>query len=268
MNKRKRQGSQSEPSFPGALMMMTARSTVAALLLLASLPLIAPGSCCCGLDGKEGVGECPPRGGCTETFCDSTGNPNSCVTGTCEGICESVSNIAQCSCHPLSMCDESAKPPNAKLKSKNELSMSQEDCETQAEEIGIPFIMRNTLDGAPAGCVRKTNPPMLIWVESCVTAAVCMTTNCNGCDLLGPKGYHDPGDPIGYIPSAAAGAVEKAEARLVLWHTGMKRKLPRRSSPTRAGLAAFLARNPKCVCLLYTSPSPRDRTRSRMPSSA
>ena len=23
-----------------------------------------------------------------------------------------------------------------------------------------------------------------------------------------------------------------------------------------------------CICLLYTSPSPRDRTRSRMPSSA
>jgi len=26
--------------------------------------------------------------------------------------------------------------------------------------------------------------------------------------------------------------------------------------------------NPYCRCLLYTSPSPRDRTRSRMPSSA
>ena len=26
--------------------------------------------------------------------------------------------------------------------------------------------------------------------------------------------------------------------------------------------------NPHCSCLLYTSPSPRDRTRSRMPSSA
>ena len=25
---------------------------------------------------------------------------------------------------------------------------------------------------------------------------------------------------------------------------------------------------PVCACLLYTSPSPRDRTRSRMPSSA
>ena len=31
-----------------------------------------------------------------------------------------------------------------------------------------------------------------------------------------------------------------------------------------AGRAAFVA----CLCLLYTSPSPRDRTRSRMPSSA
>ena len=27
-------------------------------------------------------------------------------------------------------------------------------------------------------------------------------------------------------------------------------------------------RTPSCCCLLYTSPSPRDRTRSRMPSSA
>ena len=28
------------------------------------------------------------------------------------------------------------------------------------------------------------------------------------------------------------------------------------------------ADDPSCTCLLYTSPSPRDRTRSRMPSSA
>ena len=38
--------------------------------------------------------------------------------------------------------------------------------------------------------------------------------------------------------------------------------------------ASALAHNPMCeckaidACLLYTSPSPRDRTRSRMPSSA
>ena len=35
--------------------------------------------------------------------------------------------------------------------------------------------------------------------------------------------------------------------------------LPLVSADTRLG---------PCVCLLYTSPSPRDRTRSRMPSSA
>ena len=33
-------------------------------------------------------------------------------------------------------------------------------------------------------------------------------------------------------------------------------------------LSDMLARAPLCACLLYTSPSPRDRTRSRMPSSA
>ena len=32
------------------------------------------------------------------------------------------------------------------------------------------------------------------------------------------------------------------------------------------GIAAFIDRDN--ICLLYTSPSPRDRTRSRMPSSA
>ena len=32
--------------------------------------------------------------------------------------------------------------------------------------------------------------------------------------------------------------------------------------------AKFVGSDPSCLCLLYTSPSPRDRTRSRMPSSA
>ena len=36
----------------------------------------------------------------------------------------------------------------------------------------------------------------------------------------------------------------------------------------RLELARLLVSSPKYVCLLYTSPSPRDRTRSRMPSSA
>eukprot|EP00656_Telonema_subtile_P013017 TRINITY_DN16596_c0_g1_i1.p2 TRINITY_DN16596_c0_g1~~TRINITY_DN16596_c0_g1_i1.p2 ORF type:complete len:118 (-),score=33.80 TRINITY_DN16596_c0_g1_i1:21-374(-) len=35
-----------------------------------------------------------------------------------------------------------------------------------------------------------------------------------------------------------------------------------------AGVAARYERTLSSICLLYTSPSPRDRTRSRMPSSA
>ena len=34
------------------------------------------------------------------------------------------------------------------------------------------------------------------------------------------------------------------------------------------GAPGAMMNNPMNVCLLYTSPSPRDRTRSRMPSSA
>ena len=37
---------------------------------------------------------------------------------------------------------------------------------------------------------------------------------------------------------------------------------------TSAGDVTFSATNGSSTCLLYTSPSPRDRTRSRMPSSA
>ena len=37
--------------------------------------------------------------------------------------------------------------------------------------------------------------------------------------------------------------------------------------PTYTKLETMLAENPK-ICLLYTSPSPRDKRQSRMPSSA
>ncbi|HCK81209.1 MAG TPA: DUF1674 domain-containing protein [Candidatus Competibacteraceae bacterium] len=40
---------------------------------------------------------------------------------------------------------------------------------------------------------------------------------------------------------------------------------PKGPEPTRYGDWELGGR---CICLLYTSPSPRDRTRSRMPSSA
>ena len=46
-------------------------------------------------------------------------------------------------------------------------------------------------------------------------------------------------------------------------------KLPRNSSAVRLHNRCNLSGRPKgYICLLYTSPSPRDRQKSRMPSSA
>ena len=42
----------------------------------------------------------------------------------------------------------------------------------------------------------------------------------------------------------------------------------RRKKPVYASLGSVAASGGYYICLLYTSPSPRDRTRSRMPSSA
>jgi len=50
-----------------------------------------------------------------------------------------------------------------------------------------------------------------------------------------------------------------------VWHTIMGRSLLRRGEVTMGDV--FRAGGYR-TCLLYTSPSPRDRTRSRMPSSA
>ena len=69
-------------------------------------------------------------------------------------------------------------------------------------------------------------------------------------------------DDLGLAPALAAAAMlddtmtrfEKGSSLPALWHWFY-----------------FLPRAPQAlldVCLLYTSPSPRDRTRSRMPSSA
>ena len=70
------------------------------------------------------------------------------------------------------------------------------------------------------------------------------------------------------------------EKSVVLLDGGMGQELIRRSGqpPTPLWSARVMLDNPDLVeelhidfikaCLLYTSPSPRDRTRSRMPSSA
>ena len=61
-------------------------------------------------------------------------------------------------------------------------------------------------------------------------------------------------------------AIDKAEKNykgLVIANEG-----PNFSAGANVGMIFMLAIDQEYDCLLYTSPSPRDRTRSRMPSSA
>ena len=60
------------------------------------------------------------------------------------------------------------------------------------------------------------------------------------------------------------GAGPAAVLGLLLWDGGAGGGL----DPEEHGLADLTLTTPTRACLLYTSPSPRDRTRSRMPSSA
>ena len=56
------------------------------------------------------------------------------------------------------------------------------------------------------------------------------------------------------------------------WHhrqeTALSYRIRRSGMPEQWSLESFPWKRQPGVCLLYTSPSPRDRTRSRMPSSA
>ena len=80
------------------------------------------------------------------------------------------------------------------------------------------------------------------------------------CMLVFPEGTRQVGDPIGEIFDGTAWLASKAGTPVVpVGIAGTEAAMPSGSK--------FLKRVP-VACLLYTSPSPRDRTRSRMPSSA
>ena len=63
-----------------------------------------------------------------------------------------------------------------------------------------------------------------------------------------------------------ASAAEKAGFDMII--ANAKNVIPVREGSKNLFLTAALVLNEYVTCLLYTSPSPRDRTRSRMPSSA
>ena len=85
--------------------------------------------------------------------------------------------------------------------------------------------------------------------------------------------------PVGHLRARA----RRARARSELQRQALRRRAALLAARTRRGAAAapigrrglqaigfvaLLALLRRITCLLYTSPSPRDRTRSRMPSSA
>ena len=59
-----------------------------------------------------------------------------------------------------------------------------------------------------------------------------------------------------------------AEDPLFILYTSGSTGKPKGVLHTTGGYMVYASMTHQYICLLYTSPSPRDRTRSRMPSSA
>ena len=62
--------------------------------------------------------------------------------------------------------------------------------------------------------------------------------------------------------------IERAQSEFRKLETENERLQVEKRAQATPGRVEKLAREQLQICLLYTSPSPRDRTRSRMPSSA
>ena len=70
---------------------------------------------------------------------------------------------------------------------------------------------------------------------------------------------------IGIDPSVSTGTVAEFKGEVTLPARFCRGGI---HDDSKAGIGALAQADHGDVCLLYTSPSPRDRTRSRMPSSA
>ena len=75
----------------------------------------------------------------------------------------------------------------------------------------------------------------------------------------------DMGEKFGKIAEVSASTVREVMQYLDANHDGVREYLLEKNDK-KIGFKIQIA--DQYICLLYTSPSPRDRTRSRMPSSA
>ena len=92
----------------------------------------------------------------------------------------------------------------------------------------------------------------------------------DGMGLALLPGISLPGqNELAVAPGETGGLIESAdldqENDLVAWHI---RKIKERQENVTAADELAKSLTEKIVCLLYTSPSPRDKRQSRMPSSA
>ena len=114
--------------------------------------------------------------------------------------------------------------------------------------------------------ISKTNKPNVIWA---VQQAITFTMRESYAGLeSGGEDLWDTAYKRSFDWSVKYGVLDWFKSKLVKWkkekkyHDKMREEVDYvRSKRVRLG-------NNSKVCLLYTSPSPRDRTRSRMPSSA
>ena len=85
---------------------------------------------------------------------------------------------------------------------------------------------------------------------------------------MGKKDKVDPAEGAEVAPEYQAGVLAMARARMEASNADAEQGLAEAAAQTQR-LPPILARRRRCwLCLLYTSPSPRDKRQTRMPSSA
>ena len=118
----------------------------------------------------------------------------------------------------------------------------------------IAFKIDNNIKARPQSGLQEADAVHEILVEGGMTRFLAFFYD-NTSKYLGPIRSARPTDPTMVRPYGGTLVVSGATAGLI-------------PSIRELGVPVLEEQSTPYICLLYTSPSPRDRTRSRMPSSA
>ena len=101
------------------------------------------------------------------------------------------------------------------------------------------------------------------------TANSISATTRNPTQYSGGTGTTVTRQPITYRTSGGTANTASTTTRAPIQYSGgSKKAIVRKSIPNLTKRVIYVVKSPPSTCLLYTSPSPRDATLSRMPSSA